>query len=511
MAEVTRRSFDLKSWQGLTLVLKVARESELAPSAYAEFRNLVLEYAQQKGTDAELKKKIDAVIATFDTDEKKVVAIQKPPQIEQREAVERLGRRVVPTFVHRSSPVVLDSEIPTPIQTSEPVSQLEPTPVIPEPVLPPPSELVIPTVTETPLPVVLPPTERTQDVPPQHAGLKSVEEHRTRILEIKRQVNSQIENPIALVDHGNPLGREYMSALLSALKATNPGATYNLEGAMETLEDVFGRVLEHASHPHEESDSGNSAASAASIVPPIPSPLPEPASVPVNEVPVTNEEAIPPPPPVAPEETGRSAVPEGGERWAEAGGDVDLKDQIQELRKQLGAVDAPTRTTRRSLIPSIMDMDEASISERHTSSVPPNSMNANDIDELTPAKLTQRPDSSLTGITLDTPQAELVSPEVTMALTELLHEWKIFASSGIFGMGPGGIEHPLYIQISKLPMGEVLAGRFENADMKIAHSIKDYVDAWRHEQAVAYLPTETFEHYLRRVAQRIMKRQKGDL
>jgi hypothetical protein len=58
-------------------------------------------------------------------------------------------------------------------------------------------------------------------------------------------------------------------------------------------------------------------------------------------------------------------------------------------------------------------------------------------------------------------------------------------------------------------MGEVLSGRYDGADMKIVHAIKDYVDAWRHEQGIAYNPKETFEHYLRRVSLRIMKRQKG--
>jgi hypothetical protein len=98
--------------------------------------------------------------------------------------------------------------------------------------------------------------------------------------------------------------------------------------------------------------------------------------------------------------------------------------------------------------------------------------------------------------------------EITLALAELLHEWKIFEASGLFGLGPSGIEHPLYIKLSRLQMGEVLSGRFDDADMKIVHAIKDYVDAWRHEQGIAYNPNETFEHYLRRVTQRILKRQK---
>jgi hypothetical protein len=104
-------------------------------------------------------------------------------------------------------------------------------------------------------------------------------------------------------------------------------------------------------------------------------------------------------------------------------------------------------------------------------------------------------------------QSELFSPKITDALHQLLHEWTIFGGSGLFGIGPGGSEHPLYIKLSTLSMGEVLAGRWEKADPKLIKVIKQYVDAWRHEQGIAYTIDETFEHYLRRVVQKILKRQ----
>jgi hypothetical protein len=132
-------------------------------------------------------------------------------------------------------------------------------------------------------------------------------------------------------------------------------------------------------------------------------------------------------------------------------------------------------------------------------------------DDVSPASALHRPESTMTGITLGTPQTELMSQSVTAALAQLLHEWNIFAASGLFGMGPGGFDHPVYRQISHLTMGEVLSSRWENANQKVAHAIRDYVDAWRHEQGISYNPTETFEHYLRRVAQRIVKRQKGEI
>jgi hypothetical protein len=109
-----------------------------------------------------------------------------------------------------------------------------------------------------------------------------------------------------------------------------------------------------------------------------------------------------------------------------------------------------------------------------------------------------------------TRQSDLASSEVTNALCQLLTEWSLFEGSGLFGIGPGGAEHPLYKRLAPLSMGEVLAGRWERATPEIRRTLKDYVDAWRHEQGIAYNPTENFEHYLRRVVQRIMKRQKGE-
>jgi hypothetical protein len=104
-------------------------------------------------------------------------------------------------------------------------------------------------------------------------------------------------------------------------------------------------------------------------------------------------------------------------------------------------------------------------------------------------------------------QTELSTPQITTMLNKLLHEWSIFGGSGLFGMGPGGAEHPLFKQLSVLSMGEVVAGRWNNADPKVIKIIKQYVDAWRHEQGIIFTPNETFEHYLRRVVQRIVKRQ----
>lgn len=105
--------------------------------------------------------------------------------------------------------------------------------------------------------------------------------------------------------------------------------------------------------------------------------------------------------------------------------------------------------------------------------------------------------------------ADLMTPEVTGALGELLNEWNIFKKSGLLGFGPGGFEHPLYLELRDLHMSSVLAGRWEGSNKDDLLSIKDYVSSWQYEQGVAYNPSETFEHYLRRVVFKILKRRGG--
>jgi hypothetical protein len=105
-------------------------------------------------------------------------------------------------------------------------------------------------------------------------------------------------------------------------------------------------------------------------------------------------------------------------------------------------------------------------------------------------------------------QTELSSPEVTSALGQLLGEWKLFRGKGLFRTGASGIEHPLYKQLAQLSMFAVLAGRWERSTPEITQGIKDYIDGWRFEQGIMHTPSETFEHYLRRVVLRILRRQR---
>jgi hypothetical protein len=103
----------------------------------------------------------------------------------------------------------------------------------------------------------------------------------------------------------------------------------------------------------------------------------------------------------------------------------------------------------------------------------------------------------------------LMADKVTSGLKQLLSEWKLFKSSGIFGTGPGGIEHPLYQELAHLSMAAVIAGRYESATADIKQSITDYMNGWRYEEGIVHEHGETFEHYLRRVVLHILDRNQS--
>jgi hypothetical protein len=101
----------------------------------------------------------------------------------------------------------------------------------------------------------------------------------------------------------------------------------------------------------------------------------------------------------------------------------------------------------------------------------------------------------------------LMTPEVTNGLQQLLSEWSLFKSSGIFGTGPSGVDHQLYKKLADLSMTAVVAGRFEGATPEIKRSITDYMNGWRYEEGVLQEHGELFEHYLRRVIKHILDKR----
>ncbi|HEU4677511.1 MAG TPA: hypothetical protein VFS75_02225 [Candidatus Paceibacterota bacterium] len=552
----TAPSFDLRSWQGLTEVLKRGKESLADPHAYAEFRNLVLSYAQQGG-NAELRKQIDSIVASFTTIARDEASLSEesapaparkivdPPVTKTEEAPpsevppKRVGigmRRLAPRFsasVSKPKPVVLPTKtestppprpaapkpeptpVPPDVTTPKPTTPSSPKPMVAEKS---PAEQASEPVYETKPASGAPPAPMSEPAPTSASSVKeastgasssfkSLDEHKARIAEIKRLVNAQIGNPATLIDTHNEIGKRYMKSLLNALKATGGGGG-NVDDSMAELESAFDALRNDA----PEAKSGTVPA-----IPPAPEPTPEPVA---EEVP-RSDTPMPAVKEEAPEWDARAdAIQKNDEKILSvmrdmqkdrSGGEVaDLASAIANGRTEAAvkeAVVAEVPKAPREPEPMKVASAMAEAPRNRVDFVP---QNKNVVREVGKRPIEDvKKETGVDPREVAIKQTELSSPEITEALHQLLNEWSIFRGRGFFGMGPSGPEHPLYHTLAPLSMGEVIAGRWEGSDRKLTKMIKQYVDAWRHEQGIAYVITETFEHYLRRVVQRIMKRGQG--
>ncbi len=560
-----KTSYDLRSWQGLTEVLKDAKESLRGPEAYAEFRNIVLAYAKEGG-DPTLKERIDAVIATFknptaQTEEQRASTQE---EVRTKDTFALGGRRMQPRFVSSARFIKNDSAVSA--QNRE--EKLPPQASVPPP---PPKPQKSDEQSRDPMPVVPQETvvvpEKKVPEPPRavETGMRTLEAYKNRITEIKRTVHEQVGNPAALIDTHNETGKRYMVALLNALKATGGGGTVGADSAMLALEDAFKAltespvssvkqkptevpIIEETSREKENvakesapADLKPESRSETKVVPPL--------SLQKETVRKTEEEdelKFPPPRKEVKEEEPSGEVKEDKVQFEKSIFAQDilkvpekktqdtneeergyvLKDSDQVVTNVLKK-QAVAHSPRSALISALED-DDLDISTETQAQVRSQKDTSPDVaeawDEAIPAQLKHakkglgaqsleevKQESGIDPKDVAVRQTELFTGEITEALRELLHEWRIFSSSGLFGTGPGGLEHPLYMQLAPLSMGEVIAGRWEGSNPKVQKAIKEYIDAWRHEQGIAYTINETFEHYLRRVLQKILKRQKQSM
>jgi hypothetical protein len=394
--------------------------------------------------------------------------------------------------------------------------------------------------------------------------------HKTRVAEIKREVNMRVGNPATLIDNGNQIGREYIGTLLTAMKSTSGKSADDLETAMSKLEEAHKKILEYALKTEEIKDE---------------------QKVPGTRMPPPAQEVKDPQPPVAtevPEVRKKDDVALKAELAAleekkkasladikrlvsesklgkDSSNETQNKDPEQEEELKAVTVEIPSSgksevarevpvpsaiaaerqvgAPRVSRIPSLAEqagyvkvapttespasfdspqayvsMPAQQFSDQATTApgtspivktieggnpLPKKLYNPQARNEYTPSV----PDVQGEPQRTREVQADLNSAEVTLALEHLLDDWGLFKRSGILGLGPGGIKHPLYQKMAQVSMFFVTSGRFEGATPDVRQSILDYVNAWRHEQGITYSPSETFEHYLRRVIARILKRQ----
>lgn len=575
-------AFDMHSWQGLTELLRVGKELLPDSAEYAEFRNLVLEYAQ-KGGDLELRKKIDAIVIRFSKDtshtesyaknhteqnkEKHTKEVKKvPPDTyavpaelvqgseERHEEInipdtnldtksEKTGklsfgtttRRIPPRFVSfkESDEVVVHEmlgavheEIPDAVLSEQNSKRSKIEKDEREEIV---SEKITDIKSDT-LPVS---TDGLSPVAPVPASFKTVEEYKARISEIKRMVHEHMGNPAALMNTHNDLGKKYMTALLGALKATGAGSTEAAEVAMVRLETAYEALKNDVPKlPKQEI--------LQEVAQELPQTIVSEEEKVITDIPTHTAPTAPvvPSPLVEKENDKDMHVQEESTSWISRDVPATFEKSDETITSAVKAMYENTSFAAQTLKPVHTheeDFEESpkeifSSFEKDKDTKTNNQVTENITEEilttpvLKPRVSTEsRTKHTFKGIgktthahghghvvnTADVAsrQSELFSPHINHALHQLLQDWSIFGSSGIFGIGPGGAEHPLYETLAPLSMGEVLAGRWEKADHKIIKIIKQYVDAWRHEQGVAHTPNETFEHYLRRVIQRILKRQ----
>jgi len=312
-----------------------------------------------------------------------------------------------------------------------------------------------------------------------------------RIREIKSLVNQKVGNPVNLVDIDNVVGREYMSALLDAMKQLNSGsstvpAMSRLESAYQAVEEV---LKTHGAQPD-------------TVVEPVPTPAPAPAPEPTPEPALqTATEPVPKPvTPVTPIETPVTPV--------ESQPAPDTQEPVKQPTPEVGAINSnrwANSGEKRAINTAPTPTEPAKPAAESVSgrAAPIKSLN----DSAAPLKTIDDVPTAASGNSSETGDP-LYTKEVTNGLNQLLSDWTLFKKSGLFGTGPKGVEHPLYAKVKDLQIPLLLAGRFEGATQEIKQSVTDYMNGWRYEQGIIYEQGEVFDHYLRRVIRHILDLQK---
>jgi hypothetical protein len=360
---------------------------------------------------------------------------------------------IIPTVVAAPvlipDPVVVVSPI-IPIIPPTPPTPITPTKINSEPPLPAP---VIPAViVESP---VAPPSVPAPVLP---SSVTTSDARLERIRAIKSDVNGQIGNPVNLVDINNDIGREYMSALLEAMKLLSSASEAESARAMSRLESVYRQVQSLLANPE---------------------PL---------VVPVTSSTVLPPREPLS--------------------DPVEIPSELVE-RSKVVEVKTPPQWGEDQSVTDFSEFTQASTPRPGPGAPPP--VPVVPIAPLVSVAAAQAPLRTLADLptadevnNVSTNGSPLYTKEIDDGLDQLLSEWSLFKKSGLFGTGPSGREHPVFVKIASLQIPVLLAGRFEGATQEIKQSITDYMNGWRYEQGIIYEKGETFEQYLRRVIRHII-------
>ena len=467
-------SFSFDTPEEVLHILASVRASEATTDQKNDLRDLILSYTNG-GKEPSVRIQIQQQLEAFGirpTTER--ISVSPEPEF-----VPDFGAtRTVPTF-NKGASKVAAAEKPV-SSPAAPAPAPAPAPR-PEPVVQAPTEPVASKV--EPKPPVVPASVASASVAEKAAAVESPAapaaaavdaQALQRVREIKSLVNEKVGNPVNLVDIDNAVGREYMSALLDAMKQINAGGMAT--EAMSRLEASYAaveKVIEN--QPKQVAEQAPASVPAAEPSATMPAAVKSPQPEPVQSVQINTSV-----PPAAPQ-----TIPDNsGARWSNP---------------------SPIGTS-----PSIPKPNPAPVPKV----APPVSA---PVTATLPVKSINKTGEPLKSVT-DLPTADSLSTaangdplfvrEVDDGLNQLLSDWVIFKKSGLFGSGPKGIQHPLYLKVKDLQVPVLLAGRFEGATQEVKQSITDYMNGWRYEQGVIYEQGETFEHYLRRVIRHILDLQK---
>ncbi len=500
-------AFYLRDEISVLKLLKKIHHSILPVDTKNELRDMIFSF--RAVPDAQVTDTLRTTFAEYGFtvlgEEEAVTAVEElsevftPEVVKTQKPLNRMGNtRMQPRFTpasistasqtSRVAPVAQSVE-PTKVEISEPEQ-----PIAEQPINEPAAE--VPDVL-TPEPVVA-------------SGSESTTSTADRIKEIKKEVNTLVGNPVNLIDVNNEVGREYMSALLDAMKKTNGGSSGEVEAAMVRLETAFASVqvtvgskgIVQDTVPPEQKTAPVSETSANKKIEQVPA---EPIVEPTPAAIAPDDASKPVAPVTAPAVSGFASVHQ-----------THVPEVVAET------VSPVVETSPAPAVASSPEVAKLAVTPvPNVAPVVPEVENASS-DMLSVAKekqiadllTSQKQEAAVTDkqrkdaeiASLD----PLMTPDVTNGLNQLISEWGLFKSSGLFGTGPSGVEHPLYKKLSQLTMSAIVAGRFDEATPQIKRSITDYMNGWRYEEGILHEHGETFEHYLRRVIKHILGKKFTD-
>lgn len=255
--------FDLNSQSGVMVILASVRASALSPAEKNEIRDLVFLYTNG-GRDESVRIALEQKLNAHNI---KPVAAKKVAAAVSKPVLPFGSSRPVPTFKAPPLPPPVTTSVSAPPAqpSASPVPPITTAPVV-SPAFSPPTQTVTPpvqSVTAQPVSVVSsPPVATVQSPVPTTASPSPVappapsptptpavsstssDAYLERIRQIKLAVNGKVGNPVNLVDINNEVGREYMNALLQAMKKLSAGAESEMPQAMMRLEAAYLAVEE---------------------------------------------------------------------------------------------------------------------------------------------------------------------------------------------------------------------------------------------------------------------------